>query len=52
MHAFRWKSRRISVHGDALEFDWAELLPPGECSYVLGNPPFVGAKYPNHPTAA
>ena len=33
------------VHGDALEFDWAELLPPGECSYVLGNPPFVGAKY-------
>ena len=31
-------------HGDALEFDWAELLPPGECSYVLGNPPFVGAK--------
>ena len=32
-------------YGDALEFDWAELLPPGECSYVLGNPPFVGAKY-------
>ena len=32
-------------HGDALEFDWAELLPPEECSYVLGNPPFVGAKY-------
>ena len=32
-------------YGDALEFDWAELLPPGECSYVLGNPPFVGAKF-------
>ena len=32
-------------HGDALEFDWAELLPPEECSYVLGNPPFVGAKF-------
>ena len=32
-------------HGDALEFDWAQLLPPGECSYVLGNPPFVGAKF-------
>ena len=32
-------------HGDALEFDWAELLPPGECSYVLGNPPFVGQSY-------
>ena len=32
------------VHGDALETDWSELLPPGECSFVLGNPPFVGAK--------
>ena len=33
------------VHGDALETDWSELLPPGECSFVLGNPPFVGAKF-------
>ena len=33
------------VHGDALEIDWAEVLPPEECSFVLGNPPFVGAKY-------
>ncbi len=33
------------VHGDALETDWAELLPPGDCSFVLGNPPFVGSKY-------
>ncbi len=32
------------VHGDALETDWSGLLPPGECSFVLGNPPFVGAK--------
>ena len=32
-------------YDDALEFDWAELLPPEECSYVLGNPPFVGAKF-------
>ena len=32
-------------HGDALETDWSELLPPKECSYVLGNPPFVGAKF-------
>ncbi len=29
-------------HGDALEIDWAEVLPPERCSYVLGNPPFVG----------
>ena len=38
------KSPHIA-HGDALEADWSELLPPGDCSFVLGNPPFVGAKY-------
>ena len=32
-------------HGDALETDWSELLPPEECSYVLGNPPFIGQSY-------
>jgi hypothetical protein len=29
-------------HGDALETDWAEVLAPERCSYVLGNPPFIG----------
>ncbi|MXW79171.1 MAG: class I SAM-dependent DNA methyltransferase [Gemmatimonadetes bacterium] len=33
------------MHGDALETDWSELLPPEACSYLLGNPPFVGAKF-------
>ena len=33
------------VQGDALETDWAELLPPEACSFVFGNPPFVGAKF-------
>ena len=32
-------------YGDALEFDWNELLPSKKCSFVFGNPPFVGAKY-------
>ena len=32
-------------NADALTLDWAELLPPAECSYVFGNPPFVGAKF-------
>lgn len=32
-------------HGDALEIDWAEVLPAERCSYVLGNPPFVGQSY-------
>jgi hypothetical protein len=30
---------------DALETDWASVLTPSQCSYVLGNPPFGGAKY-------
>ena len=33
------------LHADALETDWAALLPPEECAYVFGNPPFVGAKF-------
>ncbi len=33
------------IHGDALETDWTTVLPPARCSYILGNPPFVGAKY-------
>ena len=33
------------IAGDALETDWEAFLPPEECSYVLGNPPFVGAKF-------
>ena len=32
-------------HADALEIDWAEVLPPAECSYVFGNPPFGGSKH-------
>jgi len=29
-------------HGNALRMDWNELLPASDCSYILGNPPFVG----------
>ena len=32
-------------NADALETDWRDLLPPEECSYVFGNPPFGGAKF-------
>ena len=27
---------------NALRADWKTILPPSQCSYVLGNPPFVG----------
>tara|TARA_R110000772_G_scaffold58393_4_gene132238 strand:+ start:21358 stop:24123 length:2766 start_codon:yes stop_codon:yes gene_type:complete len=33
------------VHGNALELDWNTVIPAEKCSYVFGNPPFVGAKY-------
>ena len=33
------------LHADALEADWEAHLPPDSCSFVLGNPPFIGAKY-------
>ena len=33
------------VHGNALRLDWNAVLPAERCSYVLGNPPFVGAKF-------
>ena len=39
---------RASPHilvGNALRIDWRTVLPPEQCSYVLGNPPFVGKQY-------
>ena len=36
------------VCGNALRLDWKSLLKPDRCSYVLGNPPFVGKKARNH----
>lgn len=32
-------------HANALRLDWNSVLPSAECSFVLGNPPFVGAKF-------
>ncbi|MGL6226943.1 MAG: class I SAM-dependent DNA methyltransferase [Thermoguttaceae bacterium] len=40
------KSAKI-VHGNALRMDWTEVLPKEKCSYILGNPPFVGKQYQN-----
>lgn len=33
------------VEGNALRIDWQEVLPAGECNYIMGNPPFVGYTY-------
>jgi hypothetical protein len=31
-------------HANALRLDWNDVLPAERCSYVLGNPPFIGKK--------
>ncbi|MFN3543424.1 MAG: DNA methyltransferase [Thiobacillus sp.] len=33
------------VHGNALTLDWNGVLPAERASYVMGNPPFIGAKF-------
>ena len=33
------------VHANALRIDWRTVLPAERCAYLLGNPPFIGAKY-------
>jgi len=40
------KSPRI-VPDNALRLDWKKILLPDQCSFVLGNPPFVGKKARN-----
>ncbi len=32
------------VCGNALQIPWESVLSPAQCSYILGNPPFVGSK--------
>ena len=32
------------VCGNALTVDWKEVVPPNELNYILGNPPFLGAR--------
>ena len=30
--------------GNALRMDWNEVVPAGELNYIMGNPPFIGAR--------
>ncbi len=38
------KSPHIHV-ANALRLDWRTVLPPAQCSYILGNPPFIGHQW-------
>ncbi len=33
------------IVGNALDLDWAKLLPSESCNYVFGNPPFIGHQW-------
>ncbi|MEV8233602.1 DNA methyltransferase [Micrococcus luteus] len=33
------------VLGNALTVDWTVVLDPAECDYIIGNPPFRGARF-------
>lgn len=38
------KSAKI-MHGNSLRLDWNDVLPKEKCSFILGNPPYVGKHF-------
>lgn len=41
------KSYANVIEGNALKIDWEEVVPSSELDYIMGNPPFVGARLMN-----
>ena len=39
------KTNAYIVEGNALHVNWEQVVPKNELSYIMGNPPFVGARY-------
>ena len=39
------KSYANIIEGNALQMDWETVVPKKQLSYIMGNPPFVGAQY-------
>jgi hypothetical protein len=40
------------IHGSALTLDWRGIVRPEDLSYIVGNPPFVGARLMTSPQRA
>ena len=38
------KESACIVLGNALRMDWNSVVPADECDYIMGNPPFIGAR--------
>lgn len=32
------------VHANALQTEWSDVVAPADCSFIIGNPPFLGAR--------
>ena len=41
------KSYANIIEGNALRIDWESVVPKNRLSYIMGNPPFVGARWMN-----
>ena len=41
------KSYTNITEGNALRIDWNDVVPSGELNYIMGNPPFIGARLMN-----
>ncbi|MBQ6522448.1 MAG: class I SAM-dependent DNA methyltransferase, partial [Atopobiaceae bacterium] len=41
---FPLKEAATIVLGNALRMDWSDVLPAEQCNYIMGNPPFYGAR--------
>ena len=39
------KSNSNIVEGNALRMDWNDVIPVSELNYIMGNPPFIGARW-------
>lgn len=35
------------IEANALRLDWASICPPSKLNYIMGNPPFIGARLMN-----
>lgn len=44
---FPIKENANIIHGNALELDWKDIASPVDLNYILGNPPFIGARLMN-----
>lgn len=47
MDFFPLKPYTNIVEGNALRMDWNDVVPAAELDYIMGNPPFVGARMMN-----